>query len=228
MKATSKFKTAESRIKLIIVDDHPLFRAGLKQMIAVESRFLLLEEAGDGFTALSQLCTLKPDIAIVDVNLPGMGGLELMRQLRLHRLECKIIVLTMFKDEAIFNQAMNLGAHGYMLKESAGTDILTCLHAVAKNEYYISPSLSGCVARRHARTIALEEGKPDLAKLTTAERRILKLIAENRTSKEIAAELFISLRTVETHRTNICHKLALEGNQPLLRFALEHHADMQL
>jgi len=134
----------------------------------------------------------------------------------------------MHKDEALFNRALNLGAFGYLLKESAVSEIASCLRATARGEYYISPAISGYVARRHQRTTELMSDNPGLERLTTAERRILKLIAENRTSKEIAAELFISLRTVETHRANMCEKLGLEGTQPLLRFALEHHAELEL
>lgn len=228
MPPSSQSLGQDSKVSLVIVDDHPLFRNGLKQVIEANPQFQLLAESGDGQTALDQISRLKPVIAVVDIHLPDFGGLELVQKLRLRRLNCRVVILTMHKDEALFNRALNLGAVGYLLKESAVTEIADCLRAAARGEHYISPAISGFVARRHQRTTELMTVNPGLERLTTAERRIMKLIAENRTSKEIAAELFISLRTVETHRANICDKLGLEGNQPLLRFALEHHADLQL
>ena len=122
----------ESKVRLVIVDDHPLFRNGLKQVIEADPHFQLLAEAGDGQTALDQISRLKPDVAVVDIHLPDFGGLELVQKLRLRRLNCRVVILTMYKDEDLFNRALNLGAVGYLLKESAVSEIASCLRAAAR------------------------------------------------------------------------------------------------
>jgi DNA-binding NarL/FixJ family response regulator len=132
------------------------------------------------------------------------------------------VFLTMLKDEAAFNHAMNIGAQGYLLKDSAVVEITNCLISVAAGLPYVSPVLSGYLLNRRHKTLALAESAPALDDLTTAERRVLKRIAEKKSTKEIAAEFNISPRTVETHRANICAKLELKGNNSLLQFAIEN------
>jgi DNA-binding NarL/FixJ family response regulator len=210
------------RIKVVIVDDHPLFRRGLREVVEADARFDLIAEAGDGTTALQLIQEQKPDVAALDVNLPGLSGLEIARKLQGKRLPTRIIILTMYKDEETFNRAMDFGVKGFVLKENAVEDILNGIAAVAKGEHYLSPSISGYLVRRRGRADALAAKKPGLEDLTKAERRILKLVAENKTSRQIAAELFISTRTVEAHRANISAKLELSGSHSLLLFALEN------
>jgi two-component system, NarL family, response regulator DegU len=212
------------RVKVLIVDDHPLFRQGLRQMVETDKRFELVAEAGDGETALQLIHEKKPDIAVLDVNLPGLSGLEVARSLQGKRLPTRIIILTMHKDEETFNRAVDLGVKGFVLKENAVQDILNSLATVAAGEHYLSASISGYLVRRRGRAEALADKKPGLDDLTKAERRILKLIAEKKTSREIATELFISPRTVEAHRANICAKLELRGSHSLLQFALENRS----
>jgi DNA-binding NarL/FixJ family response regulator len=212
------------RVRVLIVDDHPLFRQGLRQVIEADPRFELIAEAGDGTAALQIIQEKKPDVAVVDVNLPALSGLEIARKLQGKRLPTRIIILTMYKEEETFNRAMDLGVRGFVLKENAVQDILDGIAAVAKGEHYLSPSISGYLMRRHDRANALSAKKPGLEDLTKAELRVLKLVAENKTSREIAAELFISPRTVEAHRTNICEKLELRGSHSLIRFAIENRA----
>jgi DNA-binding NarL/FixJ family response regulator len=214
------------RIKVVIVDDHPLFRRGLREVVEADARFDLIAEAGDGITALQLIQEQKPDVAALDVNLPGLSGLEIARKLQGKRLPTRIIILTMFKDEETFNRAMDFGVKGFVLKENAVEDILNGIAAVAKGEHYLSPSISGYLVRRRDRSDALAAQKPGLEDLTKAERRILKLVAEKKTSREIAAELFISTRTVEAHRSNISAKLELSGSHSLLLFALENRASL--
>lgn len=213
-----------TRIKVVIVDDHPLFRQGLRQVVEADPRFHLLGEAGDGATALQLIQERKPDIAILDVNLPKLSGLEVTRQAMALKLQTQIIILTMYKEEETFNRALDLGVRGFVLKENAAEDILTSLVTVATGEHYLSPSISSYLVRRRDRADELAARKPGLEDLTRAERRVLKLIAEKKTSREIGAELFISPRTVEAHRANISSKLQLRGNHSLLQFALENRA----
>ena len=214
------------RVKVLIVDDHPLFRQGLRQVIEADQRFELVGEAGDGKSALQLILEKKPDIAVLDVNLPGLSGLEVARKLQGKRLPTQIVILTMYKEEETFNRAVDFGVKGFVLKENAVQDILSSLVAVAAGQHYLSPTISGYLVRRRGRAEELAVKKPGLEELTKAERRILKLIAEKKTSREIATELFISPRTVEAHRANICAKLELHGSHSLLQFALENRASL--
>jgi DNA-binding NarL/FixJ family response regulator len=213
-----------SPTKVLVVDDHPLFRQGLRQLIEADSRFELAGEAGNGNEALAFIQQRKPDVALLDVNLPGLSGLEVAARVQSLRLPTHIVMLTMFKEEETFNRALDLGVLGFVLKENAVQDILAALVAVAKGEHYLSPTISSYLVRRRGRAEALAERKPGLDDLTKAERRILKLIAEKKTSREIGAELFISPRTVEAHRANISQKLGLRGSNSLLQFAIENRS----
>lgn len=213
-----------TRIKVIIVDDHPLFRQGLRQVIEADSRFHLVGEAGDGESGLRLIQEKKPAIAVLDVSLPKLSGLEVTRQIKSRELPTSIIILTMYKEEETFNQALDLGVKGFVLKENAVEDIVNSLAKVAEGEHYLSPSISSYLVRRRSRADELAAHKPGLEDLTKAERRILKLIGEKKTSREIAAELFISPRTVEAHRANISAKLELRGSHSLLQFALENRS----
>jgi DNA-binding NarL/FixJ family response regulator len=216
----------ERRVRTVIVDDHPLFRRGLREVIEEEHSLELVAEADNGVTGLDLIGRQATDIAILDINLPGMSGLDIVRKLAERRSPVKVVILTMHKDEEIFQKALALGVRGYVLKDNAVSDIVNCLKAVAAGDYYLTPSLSAYVVRRHQAADALAAARPALSKVTTAERRILKLVAENKTSKEIAKVLFISYRTVEAHRTNICAKLQLHGSHRLLEFALRHAGEL--
>jgi len=213
-----------ARIKVLIVDDHPLFRNGLRQVVAADERFELAGEAGDGESALKFILEKKPDVAVLDVNLPRLSGLEVARQLQGKKISTRLIILTMHKEEDMINHALDSGVHGFVLKENAVEDILEAVVALARGGHYLSPAVSGFLVRRRSRAESLAAQKPGLDDLTKAERRVLKLVAEKKTSKEIGAELFISPRTVEAHRANICTKLELTGSHSLLQFALENRS----
>jgi len=210
------------KIRLVIVDDHPLFRQGLRQVIEADERFELVAEADHGHHALDIVRTRAPDLVVLDIGLPDINGLELAVLIQALKLPTRLVILTMFKDEASFNKALNLGIQGYVLKENAVSEIISCLVSVAKDVPYVSPSLTNFMLRRRAQVAELINHKPGLDDLTVAERRILRRIADKKTTKEIAAELSVSPRTVESHRANICTKLALKGGNSLLQFALEN------
>ena len=210
--------------KVLIVDDHPLFRSGLRQVIESDPRFELAGEAGDGESGLKFILEKNPGVAVLDVNLPKLSGLEIARKLQGKMNSTRLIILTMHKEEEMVNRALDFGVHGFVLKENAAEDILDAIAAVAKGESYLSPSVSGFLIKRRNRAEVLAQKKPGLDDLTKAERRILKFVADKKTSKEIAAELFISPRTVEAHRANISDKLELSGSHSLLLFALENRA----
>jgi DNA-binding NarL/FixJ family response regulator len=216
----------EPEIKLLIVDDHPVFRRGLQEIIEENPDYCIVGDASDGEKALQLAGELKPDIVIVDIDMPRLNGLEVMRALQKSRSPAIVMVLTMYKEEDMFNAAMDLGVKAYVLKENAADEILTALDKVLCNETFISPSLSSIGRRRNDRVQELLLSKPQIDDLTFAEQRILKLIAEDRTSKEIADLLQISVKTVDNHRQSICHKLNLHGSHSLLKFAFDHKSHL--
>jgi DNA-binding NarL/FixJ family response regulator len=213
-------------VTLLIADDHPVFRRGLREIIEEGSEFRIIGEASDGETALRQVMALKPNIALVDIDMPNLNGLELVRALNERHLPVSVIFLTMYKEEDMFNAAMDLGVKAYVLKENAADEILGALESVARGGEFLSPSMSNMGRRRHDRVQELLLSKPQIEDLTPAERRILKLIGEDHTSKEIADMLQLSIKTIENHRLNICHKLNLHGSHSLLKFAFEHKSHL--
>jgi DNA-binding NarL/FixJ family response regulator len=212
------------KIKVLIVDDHPLFRKGLRQVVEGDPSIELVGETGDGEVALRLIQEKKPDVTVLDINLPNLSGLDIARKLQGKRQITQVVMLTMHKEEEIINHALDIGVKGFVLKENAVEEILKAIAGVAAGEHYLSSSISSYLVRRRSRSEVLAAKKPGLDDLTKAERRILKLVAEKKTSREIAAELFISPRTVEAHRANICAKLALSGSHSLLQFALENRS----
>ena len=215
-----------AKIRVFLVDDHPVFRHGLKEIIQSDTRFEVVGECGDGEAALAEIPRAKPQVAILDVNLPRRTGLELARALRAAKLPVSCLMLTMHAEESTFNAAMDAGAQGYLLKDDAMDMVLLGLKTVAAGGVYLSPSISHWLVRRQQRASALKEEKTGLAALTATERRVLQLVAENKTNKQIGEELFISHRTVETHRSNICQKLQLQGAHKLIQFAIEHRSEI--
>lgn len=216
----------KTEIRIVIADDHPIFRTGLRSVIETDPRLKIVGEAEDGEVALEQIQTFQPDIAILDMEMPNKGGFEVMQAIKERKLPAAVIFLTMHKDERFFNAALDRGAKGYVLKESAVNDIIAGIKVVAAGQNFISPQLSTYLLDRHARSVSLTKQKPGLNHLTPTERRVLRSIAANETSREIAANLFISVHTVEKHRANICQKLCLHGSHALLSFALEHKSEL--
>ena len=216
----------QRKVTLLIVDDHPVFRRGLRQIIEEHPMFEIVGEASDGQTGLRLAAELKPEIAVLDIDMPRLSGIEMARTLQKMKPSTKVVFLTIYKEEDMFNAAMDLGVRGYVLKENAVDDILEALEKVARGETFVSQSMSEIGDRRSGRVQALLLSKPQIEDLTSAERRILKLIAEDRTSKEIAGLLQISVKTVDNHRLNICHKLGLYGSHSLLKFAFDHKSHL--
>jgi DNA-binding NarL/FixJ family response regulator len=209
----------KQEISVLIVDDHPLLRRGLCDVIGRNARFKIVGEASDGEEALRLCGVLKPDIAVIDIDMPRLNGLETIRVLRQRLSGVKAIVLTMYREEDMF-----LGAKAYVLKENAANDIMAALEKVAGDEAFVSPLMFEVRQRRSERVRELLLSKPQIESLTPAERRILKLVGEDYTSKEIASLLHLSVRTVDNHRQHICDKLRLHGTHSLLKFAFDNSA----
>jgi DNA-binding NarL/FixJ family response regulator len=213
-------------ITLVIADDHQIVRQGLRIAIEADPRLKVLGEADDGEVAVKLIEELKPDIVVLDVDMPNLDGFGAARELQKLKLPVKIVFLTIHSEEDLFNAAMDLGASGYILKDSATFEIVNGIKAVAEGKYFVTPSLTSFLVQRTQRSQNLEKNIPAVSKLTPTERKIVLMIADYKSNKEIAEELFIHYRTVETHRTNICQKLDLRGHKALLKFALEHKSEL--
>ena len=215
-----------TEIHIVIADDHPIFRQGLRQVIEKDRQLKVLAEAEDGEAALELIRQHQPQVAVLDLDMPRLDGFAVARRMRDERLPAAIIFLTMYQDEMHFNEALNLGAKGYLIKDSAAADVVNCIKAVAAGQNYISPALSTLLLNRGRRAASLPQQQTGFDSLTPTERRVLRLLAEYKTSKEIAADLGVSARTIENHRANICVKLDLHGSHALVKFAIEHKSEI--
>jgi DNA-binding NarL/FixJ family response regulator len=208
------------KIKILIADDHPLIRQGLRQIIEREADLEIIFECGDGRSALAEILSRQPDVAILDVDMPHKTGLEVLRSLGESSFAGKAILLTVHNEEEFFDEAIQNGAKGYLLKDSVVEDIIVAVRTVMSGQNYVSPALTTMLFRQKRRPA---QTKPsELETLTPTERTVLGLIAEYQTNNQIAETLFISPATVKTHRRNICAKLELEGNHSLMKFAVEY------
>jgi len=210
----------QNKIRIVIADDHPVFRFGLRQIIEAEPAFDVVGEADQGEAARDLVQKVRPAIVVLDVAMPKLDGLALARLLQKEGTPVKVILVTMYREEKLFKKALEAGVKGYVLKDSAASDIISCIKAVAAGQNYTSPELTTYLVSRVRQVDALREPRSGAETLTATELRVLALLAEYKTSKEIAQELFVSPRTVETHRNNICQKLGIHGSHALMKFAL--------
>ena len=199
----------------IVADDHPIFRKGLVEILSEIKHLEIVAELANGMDAYQSIIAKRPDIAILDIEMPGLTGLDVCNKVLNEKSATKFIVLTMHRDKSFFNEAMKVGVSGYLLKDNAITELIDCVEKVLVGEKYISP---GIEALLHLKENSPEI--PELGKLTATEKVILKLIAESKTSPEIAKLLFVSPNTIDNHRSNIVKKLGLEGKNSLLKFAI--------
>ena len=216
----------QKEIRIVIADDHPIFRRGLRTMIEADPLLKIVAEADDGQSALARIRELQPDVAVLDIDMPPPDGLAVARRLHEQRLPIAIIFLTMHKDEAMLNAALEVGVKGFIVKDGAANEIVGCIKAVAAGQSFFSPTLTGHLLSRRNQAYSLAGQSTSLNDLTASERRVLLLVAESKSNKEIAEKMFVSVRTVEHHRSNICAKLGLTGRNALLMFALAHKSEL--
>lgn len=209
-------------LRVMLVDDHPMFRKGLRIEIGSDPALEVVAEASDGSSAITLFGARCPDLVVLDINLPDLTGLDVARRMRQIRPDARLVMVTMLHDEDAFQLAMGIGVMGYVLKECAVDEIMECVRMVAGGNRYVSASLQHLLLKDRSEQDAALTTMARLDRLTTAERRVLRLIAEARTSKEIARLLGVSPRTIDAHRASIGSKLQLSGTHSLLHFAIAH------
>ncbi|HMS64689.1 MAG TPA: response regulator transcription factor [Ignavibacteria bacterium] len=216
----------QNKINIVMADDHPIFRSGLRQVIEEEANINILGEADNGEKAIELIEKFNPDIVLLDIEMPRMTGLEVLREIGKMKVKPKAIFLSVYADEDIFDEAMELGISGYILKDSAINDVVECINKVNEGNYYISPGVSNLLLSQKERQKKFKNTDSVFSKLTKTEITILNLISEGNTSKDISEKLGSSFKTIENHRSNISNKLDLKGVNSLIKFAIEHRSDL--
>jgi DNA-binding NarL/FixJ family response regulator len=210
-----------SRKRILIIDDHPLFREGLKAIIAVDKRFEIVGEAGTGREGLAMAEQLKPDVVLVDISLPDESGMQLTRKLRNLLSKTRILIISMHSKIDYIVESFQAGATGYVVKESAAERLVQGIEAVSAGEYFLDSSISHEVVEKLMKSPVKEARIADVeyGTLTTREQEIMRMLAEGTSKREIADHLCISPKTVENHRANIMKKLGIHSAMELVRYA---------
>ncbi len=211
-----------AKIRVLIADDHAILREGIKALLSCYDDIRIVGEASDGLEAITRTKELDPDVVLMDIAMPGLGGLESTLELRKISPETKIIVLTQYDNREYIYRFLKAGASGYVLKKAVGTELLAAIRAVYAGDTFLYPSVASKVIEGY-----LEEGGQPTEvdpyeSLTDREKQVLKLIAEGHTNKEMAELLCISVKTVMGHRTNIMDKLNIHNRTELVKFAIRH------
>lgn len=209
-----------NRIRVLLADDHAILRAGLRLLLEREPDFVVVAEAGDGRAAVESLAREPADVAVMDVAMPGLNGIEATAQIARQYPKTAVIMLSMHSDEAYVLRCLRAGARGYILKESAEHELIAAMRAVVAGKSYFSPKVKRLLREDHVARLERSGSADRFELLTSREREILQLIAEGNSNKEVAARLFLSVYTVETHRKNILEKLHLHGPADLILYAV--------
>jgi DNA-binding NarL/FixJ family response regulator len=204
--------------RVAIIEDHAIVRDGLRRLLEASGEFEVILECGDGRVAVDKLLKAKPDIAIVDIWLPQLSGIDVTKRIREDMSYCKVVILSQHDRSDFVEAALLEGASGYVLKSASGTDLLAALRAVRAGKCFLSPEIAQHLVSAFASPP--EERALGRARLTAREREVLQLIAEGLSSKEVAATLGVSTRTAETHRTSLMNKLGVHKVAGLVRFAI--------
>lgn len=205
--------------RIILADDHSMMREGLRSLLENELKFHVVAQAGDGRTTVELARRLKPDVIIMDISMPDLNGIEATRQIIGDDPGVKIIGLSMHKDKRFIGEMLSAGASGYLLKQSATDELHQAIQTVLSGKKYISPDVAGVMVQDYVSRLAQE--KPDVKReLTAKERQVLQLVAEGKSTKEIASILNVSIPTIETHRQHIMEKLDLHSVAELTKYAV--------
>jgi DNA-binding NarL/FixJ family response regulator len=206
--------------RLLLVDDHALVREGLRAVLEAGGEMKVAGEAAGGLEAIEVFRRLRPDVALLDIGMPGMDGLAACKRIRAEHPDARIIILTVHAEEQFFFEALRAGAHGYVLKRSTGEDLRRAIRTVAQGRTWLSPELAGNLVEDFVSRARAGEGDQALGALSSREREVLKLVAEGHTNAAIGKLLSISAKTVQTHRAHAMEKLGLHERTGLVRYAI--------
>jgi DNA-binding NarL/FixJ family response regulator len=208
------------KAKILLVEDHVVVRQGIKALLSDEPDLEIVGEADDGRAALQAVLKLQPNLVLMDISMPGLNGIEATRQIRQRHPEVKVVVLSMHANEEYVFQVLRAGASGYVLKQSDSSEVLTAIRAALSGGSFLSPPISRAVIDDYVRRAEARGQEGDLDLLTSREREVLQLLAEGLSNREIAEQLNISVKTVETHRSNMMNKLDVDSKTELVKYAL--------
>ena len=208
------------KIRIVIADDHALVREGITALLNLHEDIEILGEAADGKEAIDKAYQLKPDIILMDIAMPGLGGLEATLEIRKTCPDTRILILSQYDDREYVSRLLKAGVSGYILKHAVGTDLISAIRSVARGEQYLYPSITAGVIDGYLRKGEVQVEDP-YEKLTDREKQILKVIREGYSNKEIADLLNISVKTVIAHQTNISEKLSIRSRTALMKFAIQ-------
>ena len=214
--------TMTRKIKILIADDHTLVRAGLAAFLKISDDFEVVGEAADGVEVIEAAKKLRPDVILMDIAMPTLGGLEATMEIKKLLPDVKILVLTQYDDTLYVRRCLKAGASGYILKKAVTPDLITAIHAIASGEMYLHHSVASSVVEGYLSVKKGDSAEDPYDKLTDREKEVLKLIAEGFSHKETADMLKISVRTIVAHQENICSKLGLHSRADLIKFAIKH------
>lgn len=207
-----------SGIRVLLADDHALVRSGIRMILETLDGVQVVADAQDGRSAIELVETLRPDVALLDISMPNLNGIETAARIRGRFPQTRVMILSMHAGEEYVSQALRAGASGYLLKDATPTELEFALRAVVRGETYLSPRVSGAVVEKYLRSAEPEAGPLDA--ITPRQREILQLIAEGGTTKQIAARLNVSIKTIETHRALLMERLGIHDIAGLVRFAV--------
>jgi two-component system response regulator NreC len=208
------------KIRVLLADDHNLIRAGLRLIVDQQPDLVVAGEAADGRQAVSLANSLKPDVAVLDIGMPNLNGIEAAKQITDGESGTAVVILSMYSDETYILRALKSGARGYLLKDSAEADLVRAIRSVAERKFFFTPTVSRVLLEDYMRKLQRTGGESSYDLLTPREREVLQLIAEGKSNKEAAEVLHLSVYTVETHRGNLMEKLKLKGLPELILYAV--------
>jgi DNA-binding NarL/FixJ family response regulator len=212
--------------RILLADDHEVVRAGLRALLEEQPGWEVVAEAVDGRDAVDKATKLKPDAVVIDIAMPSLNGLEAVRQIVKAVPSTRVLVLTMYDSDPLIQQVLQAGARGYLLKSDAGRDLVSAIDALRRNKTFFTPKVSQMVLEGYLDKSPREKetaGEPESLRLTSRQREIVQLLAEGKSSKEVAAVLGLSVKTAETHRANIMRKLDCHSVTELVRYAIRNH-----
>ena len=208
------------QIRLLLADDHAVVRSGLRMLLQAQPDMIIVGEAETGQEAIHRVAELSPDVVLMDIEMPGMNGIEATRRIKANAPAAAVLALTMYEDDQYFFEMLRAGASGYVPKRAAPDELVSAIRAVSRGEVFLYPSLAGRLVQDYLRRGPAGEGEPPGDELTPREQEVLTLIAQGLSNNEIGDQLVISAKTVDRHRENIMRKLNLHNRVDLVKYAL--------